>query len=55
MTAGRARSVDSAARIVCEVVEVVVEITSSSQTERGASRADDKISEAAVEDHKREG
>jgi len=45
-------AVDSTAGTVREVIE---EITASSQTERGASRADDKVSEAAMEDRKREG
>lgn len=34
---------------------VITEITASRLTERGASRADDKMSEAAMEDRKREG
>ena len=37
------------------VREVIAEITASGQTERGASRADDRMSEAAMEDRKREG
>ena len=45
-------AVDSTAGTVGQVIE---EITASSQTERGASRADDKMSEAAMEDRKREG
>jgi sulfate adenylyltransferase subunit 2 len=35
--------------------EVITEITDSRITERGATRADDRISEAAMEDRKREG
>ena len=35
--------------------EVVVEVASSELTERGATRADDRVSEAAMEDRKREG
>ncbi len=35
--------------------EVIVEIAASRLTERGATRADDKMSEAAMEDRKREG
>ena len=35
--------------------EVLVEITASRITERGATRADDRLSEAAMEDRKREG
>jgi sulfate adenylyltransferase subunit 2 len=35
--------------------EVVVEVAASEITERGATRADDRASEAAMEDRKREG
>lgn len=35
--------------------KVIAEITASRLTERGATRADDKLSEAAMEDRKREG
>ena len=35
--------------------EVIAEIAASTLTERGATRADDKLSEAAMEDRKREG
>ncbi|MBO0655641.1 sulfate adenylyltransferase subunit CysD [Streptomyces triculaminicus] len=35
--------------------DVITEITTSRLTERGASRADDRLSEAAMEDRKREG
>lgn len=34
---------------------VITEIAASRLTERGATRADDKLSEAAMEDRKREG
>ncbi|MHC3475036.1 sulfate adenylyltransferase subunit CysD [Streptomyces sp. 7R007] len=37
------------------VGQVIAEITASRRTERGATRADDKLSEAAMEDRKREG
>ncbi|WTW97957.1 sulfate adenylyltransferase subunit CysD [Streptomycetaceae bacterium NBC_01309] len=37
------------------VAEVIAEIAVSRLTERGATRADDKMSEAAMEDRKREG
>ncbi|MFD6420678.1 sulfate adenylyltransferase subunit CysD [Streptomyces sp. NPDC060198] len=37
------------------VAEVITEIAASRLTERGATRADDKVSEAAMEDRKREG
>ncbi len=36
-------------------LEVLTEIERSRITERGATRADDKFSEAAMEDRKREG
>ncbi|MDT7726132.1 MAG: sulfate adenylyltransferase subunit 2 [Actinomycetota bacterium] len=39
----------------CSVAEIIEEIKGSRLTERGASRADDRISEAAMEDRKREG
>ncbi|MDQ1294885.1 MAG: sulfate adenylyltransferase subunit 2 [Actinomycetota bacterium] len=35
--------------------EVIAEIATSRTSERGASRADDRLSEAALEDRKREG
>ena len=35
--------------------EVITEVTTSRITERGATRADDRLSEAAMEDRKREG
>ena len=37
------------------VEDVIAEIAATRITERGASRADDKFSEAAMEDRKREG
>jgi sulfate adenylyltransferase subunit 2 len=45
-------AVESTAR---GVPEVIAEIAASTLTERGASRADDRMSEAAMEDRKREG
>jgi sulfate adenylyltransferase subunit 2 len=45
-------AVDSVAGSVLDVIE---EISASRITERGASRADDRLSEAAMEDRKREG
>ncbi|WP_460979686.1 sulfate adenylyltransferase subunit CysD, partial [Pseudactinotalea suaedae] len=35
--------------------EVIVEVASTTVTERGATRADDRLSEAAMEDRKKEG
>lgn len=37
------------------VEEIITEITTSSLTERGATRADDRLSESAMEDRKKEG
>jgi sulfate adenylyltransferase subunit 2 len=37
------------------VEEVIAEVSASRLTERGATRADDRMSEAAMEDRKREG
>jgi sulfate adenylyltransferase subunit 2 len=45
-------AVDSKAATVAEVIR---EVAASRMTERGSSRADDKMSEAAMEDRKREG
>jgi sulfate adenylyltransferase subunit 2 len=45
-------AVDSTASTLAEVI---AEIAASTLTERGATRADDKLSEAAMEDRKREG
>jgi sulfate adenylyltransferase subunit 2 len=41
--------------IASDIAEVIAEIAISTITERGATRADDKLSEAAMEDRKREG
>lgn len=38
-----------------DVSDVVVEVAATTLTERGATRADDRISEAAMEDRKKEG
>ena len=45
-------AVESDARTVAEVI---AEVSASRLTERGATRADDRLSEAAMEDRKREG
>ncbi|MCL6675404.1 sulfate adenylyltransferase small subunit, partial [Streptomyces panaciradicis] len=45
-------AVDSAA---ATIAKVIAEIAASRLTERGSTRADDKLSEAAMEDRKREG
>jgi sulfate adenylyltransferase subunit 2 len=38
-----------------ELDEVIAEIAASRITERGETRADDRVSEAAMEDRKKEG
>jgi len=45
-------AVESAA---CTVADIIVEVTASRLTERGATRADDRTTEASMEDRKREG
>lgn len=35
--------------------QVIAEITTTTLTERGATRADDRLSESAMEDRKKEG
>ena len=45
-------AVESAA---ATAVDIVIEVAASRVTERGATRADDRVSEAAMEDRKREG
>jgi sulfate adenylyltransferase subunit 2 len=44
--------VESEAKVVDDVIE---EVAATRVTERGATRADDRISEAGMEDRKREG
>jgi sulfate adenylyltransferase subunit 2 len=41
--------------VASTVADVIGEIAVTTITERGATRADDKLSEAAMEDRKREG
>jgi sulfate adenylyltransferase subunit 2 len=45
-------AVESAATTIDQVIE---EVSVTRLTERGATRADDRISEAAMEDRKKEG
>ncbi len=45
-------AVDSTATTIDEVL---VELAASTLTERGATRADDRLSESAMEDRKKEG
>ena len=37
------------------VADIIMEVAATRITERGATRADDRVSEAAMEDRKREG
>jgi sulfate adenylyltransferase subunit 2 len=37
------------------IEEVIREVVAATVTERGATRADDRVSEASMEDRKREG
>ena len=37
------------------MTEIIAEVAATRITERGATRADDQVSEAAMEDRKREG
>lgn len=41
--------------IAKDVNDVVAEVAASTITERGATRADDRMTEAAMEDRKKEG
>ena len=54
-TVGDASCTGAVRSTATTVLEVLDEIQASSLTERGATRADDKFSEAAMEDRKREG
>ena len=38
-----------------DVADVILELAASRLTERGATRADDRMSEAAMEDRKKQG
>jgi sulfate adenylyltransferase subunit 2 len=38
-----------------DLAEVIAEVAAARLTERGATRADDRFTEAAMEDRKREG
>ena len=50
-----ARAPAPSSRTATTLDEVIAEVTASRLTERGATRADDRLSEAAMEDRKREG
>jgi sulfate adenylyltransferase subunit 2 len=54
-TVGDMSCTGAVASVAKSAAEVVVEVAASELTERGATRADDRVSEAAMEDRKREG
>jgi sulfate adenylyltransferase subunit 2 len=54
-TVGDATCTAAVESIAVEIDAVIAEVAASRITERGATRADDKFSEAAMEDRKREG
>jgi sulfate adenylyltransferase subunit 2 len=54
-TVGDATCTAAVESIAVEIDDVIAEVAASRITERGATRADDKLSEAAMEDRKREG
>ncbi|MGW6276096.1 sulfate adenylyltransferase subunit CysD [Kribbella sp. NPDC055071] len=54
-TVGDMSCTGAVASTAASPAEVVVEVAASELTERGATRADDRVSEAAMEDRKREG
>ena len=54
-TVGDATCTAAVASTAASIEDVIAEVAASRITERGATRADDKFSEAAMEDRKREG
>ena len=54
-TVGDATCTAAVESIAVAIDDVIAEVAASRITERGATRADDKFSEAAMEDRKREG
>jgi sulfate adenylyltransferase subunit 2 len=54
-TVGDATCTAAVASMAASIEDVITEVAASRITERGATRADDKFSEAAMEDRKREG
>lgn len=54
-TVGYMSCTGSVVSSAASVADVVVEVAASTLTERGATRADDRISEAAMEDRKKDG
>ena len=54
-TVGDASCTGAVESTACNVDDVIMEVAASRITERGATRADDKFAEAAMEDRKKEG
>ena len=54
-TVGDATCTAAVESTASSIDDVIAEVAASRITERGATRADDKFSEAAMEDRKREG
>jgi sulfate adenylyltransferase subunit 2 len=54
-TVGDASCTGAVESAAATVADVIVEVAATRITERGATRADDRVSEAAMEDRKREG
>ncbi len=54
-TVGDATCTAAVASVAASIQDVITEVAAARITERGATRADDKFSEAAMEDRKREG
>jgi sulfate adenylyltransferase subunit 2 len=54
-TVGDATCTGAVESEAAEYEEVIAEVAASRITERGATRADDRFSEAAMEDRKKEG
>jgi sulfate adenylyltransferase subunit 2 len=54
-TVGDASCTGAVESAAATVEQVIAEVAASTITERGATRADDRISEAGMEDRKREG
>jgi sulfate adenylyltransferase subunit 2 len=54
-TVGDASCTGAVESSAVSVAEVIAEVAATRVTERGATRADDRLSEAAMEDRKKEG
>ncbi|MDQ3906656.1 MAG: sulfate adenylyltransferase small subunit, partial [Actinomycetota bacterium] len=54
-TVGDASCTGAVESCAVTIEQVVAEVATSQVTERGATRADDRLSEAAMEDRKRKG